>query len=242
MARNGYRDVPLVITEYGTLYPYPPYIDGDPYVDENDVPLTEARTATFMTSTFNILQTLSDPNLGYRFDGGRMVQRWAWYSVDDVNYGGILFYPVTRTLNPLGQMFAAYTSQITPAVDLFPLVDPIGAHWEGTLVTVTLNAVVANQGNISASHPITVTFYSGSADSGSPIGKVIMPAGKLPGCGGTVRVGITWPLSAPGVHPFSVKVEAAPADREVNLSNNVAASFVLLSNEQIFFPLIAHAP
>lgn len=242
MARNGYRDMPLAITEYGTLYPYPPYIDGDPYVDENLVPMTEARTATFMTGTFNTLQTLSDPNLGYRFDGGRLVQRWAWYSVDGVTFGGTLFYPITRTLNPLGQVFAAYTSQITPAVDLFPLVDPVAVRWEGTPLTVTLKAVVANQGNISASHTITVTFYSGSANSGSPIGRVVVPAGALPGCGGAVQVHIAWPLSTPGVHPFSAKVEATPADGETNLSNNAASDSVLLSTKQAFLPLIARAP
>ncbi len=242
MARNGYRDLPLAITEYGTLFPYPPYIDGDPYVDENGVPLTEARTATFMTGTFNVLQTLSDPYLGRRADGGRIVQRWAWYSTDDINYGGILYYTGTHTLNPLGQIFAAYTSQITPTVDLFPVVDTQAIRLEGTPQTVTLKAVVANQGNISASHTITLTFYSGSANGGSPIGRVVIPAGELPGCGGAVQVAVTWPLSTPGVHPFSAKVEAAPADREMNLSNNVAAASVLLATRQVFLPVIASAP
>jgi len=242
MARNGYRDVPLVITEYGTLYPYPPYIDGDPYVDENLVPMTEVRTATFMTGTFNTLQTLHDPNLGYRFDGGRLVQRWAWYSVDDLQYGGTLFYTATQALNPLGQVFAAYTNQITPAVDLFPVVDLVAAPWEGTPLTVTLAAVVANQGNISASHAITVTFYAGSSGSGSPIETVIIPAGELRGCGGATHVEITWPLSAPGVHPFSAKVEGTEAGGESNPGNNIAVSYVLASTEHVFLPLITRTP
>jgi hypothetical protein len=142
----------------------------------------------------------------------------------------------------LGQLFAAYTSQITPAVDLLPVVDPLAARWEGKPLTVTLKAVVANQGNISASHTITVTFFSGSTNGGSPIGKVVIPAGKLPGCGGARQVDLAWLLSTPGLHPFSAKVEAAPADREINLSNNAAAASVLLSAERVFLPVIARAP
>jgi hypothetical protein len=241
MAHKGYRDVPLVITEYGTLFPYPPYIDGDPYVDENNVPMTEARTAAFMTGTFNALQTLIDPGLGYRYDGGRLVQRWAWYSADDVIYGGILFYTTTHALNPLGQIFAAHTNMITPTVDLFPVVDPVTVPWEGVPLSVTLTAVVANQGNISASHTITVTFYAGSSGSGSPIGVVVLPAGKLPGCGGAVQIDITWPLATPGVHPFLVNVESSEAGGESNLSNNVATAQVLLSTARVFLPLVRRA-
>jgi hypothetical protein len=238
MALNGYRDTPLAITEYGTLFPYPPYIDGDPYVDENNVPMTEERTALFMTGTFNTLQTLIDPGLGYRYDGGRLVQRWAWYSADDVNYGGILFYTTTHALNPLGQTFAAYTNMITPTVDLFPVVDPVAVQWEGVPLSVTLMAVVANQGNISASHAITVTFYAGSSGSGSPIGVVVIPAGELRGCGGAAQVDVAWPLTAPGAHPFSVKVESNEASGESNLSNNVATAQVLLSTARVFLPLV----
>jgi hypothetical protein len=145
-------------------------------------------------------------------------------------------------LNPLGQAFAAYTSQITPAVDLFPVVDPVVVHWEGMPLTVTLKAVIANQGNISASHAITATFYAGSTGSGSPIGQVVIPAGELRGCGGATQVDIAWPLSAPGLHPFSVKVEGAEVAGEFNLSNNLAASFVLLSTEQVFLPSMMRAP
>jgi hypothetical protein len=242
MTRNGYHDVPLIVTEYGTLFPYPPYLAGDPYVDENNVPMTEARTAAFMTDTFNTLQTLIDPDLGYRLDGGRLVQRWAWYSIDDINYGGVLFNPITKDLRPLGNVFAAYTSQITPTVDLFPVADPVTVRWEGVPLTATLTAVVANQGNISASHAITVTFYAGSTGSGSPIGQVIIPAGELPGCGGALQVDVAWSLSAPGVHPFSVKVETAQPGGEFNLSNNSAVSYVLLSMEYVFLPLLMRAP
>ncbi len=248
MARNGYRDVPLAITEYGTLFPYIPYnfapYTGEPfnYTDENGVEMTEARTAVFMTGTFNTLQTLLDPNLGYRFDGGRVVQRWAWYSVDDTRYGGMLFNPITQDLRPLGNVFAAYTNQITPTVDLFPVVDPVVVRWAGMPLTATLKAVVANQGNISASHAITVAFYAGSAGSGSPIGQAVIPTPALQGCGGALQANITWSLSSPGVHPFSVKVEGTEAGGESNLSNNMATSYVLVSTESVFLPLMRRAP
>jgi hypothetical protein len=237
MARNGYRDVPLLITEYGTLYPYPPYIDGDPYVDENGVPMTEARTAAFMTGTFNVLRTLTDTATGLPADGGRLVQQWSWYSADDANYGGILFYTNTHALNPLGQVFAAYTNQQPPAVDLNVVADSSAAPWTGQPITFTLKARVGNQGNISASVPFTVTFYDRPPGSSSPIGSVRVRSG-LSGCGGSASVSATWTVTSSGLHQFYVAVDAAHNVTETDENNNMALGSVLASTQQIDLPVL----
>jgi hypothetical protein len=237
LARNGYRDVPLLITEYGTLFPYPPYIAGEPYVDENGVPMTEARTATFMTGTFDVLQTLTDTVLGLPADGGRLVQRWSWYSADDVNYGGILFYTNTHALNPLGQTFAAYTNQQPPAVDLNVVADGSAAPWTGQPITFTLKARVGNQGNISASVPFTVTFYAGPPSSGVPIGQAHIPGG-LSGCGGSASVSTTWIVSAPGLHEFYVEADSKHSITETDKNNNIALGWALISTRQVYLPVL----
>jgi len=61
---RGYRDVPLYITEYGTLFPYWPFT-ADPYYDELGQEITEARSVTFMTKTFDVLRTAADASVGY---------------------------------------------------------------------------------------------------------------------------------------------------------------------------------
>jgi hypothetical protein len=235
LARNGYRDVPLLITEYGTLFPYPPYIGGNPYVDENGVPMTEARTAAFMTGTFDILRTLVDPNTGYHADGGHLVQGWSWYSADDVGYGGVLFYTNTHALNPLGQVFAAYTNQQLPAVDLNVVANSSAAPWAGHPITFTLQAMVGNQGNISVGAPFTVTFYDGPPGSGAPIGQARIPSG-LTGCGGAAAISTTWTVSSPGLHEFYVEADSTHIITEADDSNNIAIGWALVSTQRVYLP------
>jgi hypothetical protein len=237
LSRHGYRDMPLLITEYGTLFPYPPYIDGDPYVDENGVPMTEARTATFMTGSFDVLRTLVDPNIGYRADGGRLVQRWSWYSADDVGYGGVLFYTDTHALNPLGQVFAAYSNQQLPAIDLNVATDSSAAPWAGQPITFILKATVGNQGNISVSAPFTVTFYDGLPGSGVPIGWTQIPGG-LSGCGGAVAISTTWTVAAPGLHTFYVEVDSTHSITETDDNNNIATGWALASTQHVYLPML----
>jgi hypothetical protein len=67
MALNGYVDHPLWITEYGILMP-PEY------------GFEAQRVSRFMTRSFDLFRTLCDDKLGLVADGGRLVQRWNWFS------------------------------------------------------------------------------------------------------------------------------------------------------------------
>jgi hypothetical protein len=237
MARNGYRDLPLLITEYGTLYPYPPY-DIDYYYDEFGVPLTEDRTAAFLTQTYDVLLTLTDTAIGYPADGNRIVQRWAWYSVNDPIYGGILYYTDTHTLNPLGAVYAAYAQNLPPAADVNARAQSQAAPWTGDPVTVTLSAVIGNQGNISANLPITMAFSDNPIGSGNPIRLVQIPTGTLAGCGGSIIVTATRVLSTAGAHPFYVIADSTGRLSESDETNNVSQGVVLLSTEQVYLPVV----
>jgi hypothetical protein len=242
MRDRGYRDTPLYITEYGTLFPYPPFI-LEPYVDELGMPMTEARTATFMTGTFDILRTYTDTALGYAADGNRLVQRWLWYSFDDKGYGGLLFDPFSGQRTALGNVFASYTQAISPTVDLLavhaqgdPAVMPSG----DSLLTGTLRAQFSNIGNVATTKALTVTFYEGSiGQGGKPLGnpQVITPG--LSGCAGSIVVTTTWTALSVGAHAFHAQIKTSTP--ESDLSNNQIDGLMLVAKHQIWLPLIVRA-
>jgi hypothetical protein len=96
MAERGYRDRPLVVSEYGILMP-------------SDYGFDAARVRAFMYTTFDLFVTGRDDGVGYPQDEGRLVQYWAWYSLADTVYPtGNLFDPGDRSVTPLGVAFAHY--------------------------------------------------------------------------------------------------------------------------------------
>jgi len=240
MSQRGYRDTPLYITEFGELFPYPPDI-SDPYVDENGVPITEGRVVAFMTSTFNILNRLTDASVGYPADANRLVQRWLWYSVSDVSYGGPLFDPTNHSRRPLGAAFAAYTGAISPSVDLLAVrvvSDPPVISDTGQLQTTTLKATISNIGNISIGQPITVAFYAGLPPTGTLIGAIPLTTG-LSGCAVTAQVSVTWSNLNAGAHQMYVIADPGNIISEVSKSNNMATGVALIATHQAFLPLVA---
>ena len=78
MRDNGHRQKPLIISEYGVLMP-----SGYGYLGGRDVELGDQMVRDFMSGTFSYCLQSSDPELGYSPDGDRLVQRWAWYSLND---------------------------------------------------------------------------------------------------------------------------------------------------------------
>ena len=89
MARNGYRQLPLFMSEYGIL------IRGDWYPQ-----FTPERVNAYMNQTFNYLLTATDANLGMPADNNRLVQRLSWYSTNDKNFNGYLFEQQWRSCRP----------------------------------------------------------------------------------------------------------------------------------------------
>jgi len=117
MATRNLRDMPLIISEYGVLMPslYLCYC--------LDRSVGDAMVLNFMTRTFDFLLTAKDPDIGYPADENRLVQRWAWYSLNEKPYdvepwgtgfnGGLFdwrypHYPGVLTI--FGQHFQRYTS------------------------------------------------------------------------------------------------------------------------------------
>jgi len=98
MAERGFRDRPLVVSEYGILMP-------ESYGFAPDA------VAGFMADTFDFFLTAADAELGYPADDNRLVQAFCWYSNSDTLYPTpSLFDPQTRALTPVGEMFTAYVA------------------------------------------------------------------------------------------------------------------------------------
>lgn len=108
MAKRGYRGFPLIVTEYGILMPE--------WLGFNAERVTE-----FMGNTFDFFSTVTDPNLGDPTDGYRLVQRWAWFSLDvpsheqnEAGFNGNLFDPQTAELTESGLYYESRTSSFPP--------------------------------------------------------------------------------------------------------------------------------
>jgi hypothetical protein len=104
MKDNGERRKPLIVSEYGILMPEAYGFD-------------RTRVEQFMLATFDYFMNAKSGTLGYPEDGNRLVQAWAWYSLDHKNFEGYvshghLFDPDTRKITPLGLAYAGYTSSL----------------------------------------------------------------------------------------------------------------------------------
>lgn len=235
MRRRGYRDTPLIITEYGSLLPYCGL--DDLYYDSQGNPFDEARARGFMESGFDLLLTATDPHTGYAPDQNCLVQRWLWYSLDDEAYGGQLFGGCSRDPTSLGIAVGAYTGAIPPNVDLLAVevrqVGPVPFS-PTEPATVTLKARVSNVGNVAIHEPVDVRFLDGQ---GQAFGSDQVIAAPLPGCAATQAVTVTWPYVASGAHPVQVLVDPEDAITELDKTNNLAYAVALVSEHRVFLPL-----
>ena len=171
------------------------------------------------------------------------MQRWLWYSLADSSYGGLLFDPATPARRPIGDVFAAYTSAISPAVDLVAVrltADPLTAFNLNQPQTVTLRAQVSNAGNISAPPPLTVEFYSGYSPTGTLIATRAITS-PLAGCGTAVETSLAWPGLTAGLHPAYIRVVGHAGTSDTNLSNNVVSAQILVAPPRVYLPAMFKA-
>lgn len=104
MKERGQQDKPLIVSEYGVLYP-----NAAMGLAANDpTPVLD-----FMTATFDFFLQTRDCELGYAADDCRLVQRWNWFSLDDpspeLNPYGRLLEGTTGELTVTGRHFQSYT-------------------------------------------------------------------------------------------------------------------------------------
>lgn len=208
MAAHGQREKPLYITEYGVLLPE--WVE-----DEDGNTLSQTRVGNFMQAGFDTMRNDTDAQIGYPYDNDRLVQKWAWFSVDGGidAWGGSLFDTNTGAIRELGQVYQNYTAQITPTATIYPAkttATQLSQSGTGSFLMADflLTADIANSGNISSSQPITITFFEGDETNvGTQIGVSQTITNSISGCGNYETVGVTWTNVSTGVHPYFVQVE-----------------------------------
>lgn len=95
MKDRGQQNKALIVSEYGILYTHVDNLDEAHEVQ------------SFMLSTFDYFLNTKDCSLGYPADECRLVQRWAWYSLDDDGLWTGSFF------NEYGALYNRYTKQLT---------------------------------------------------------------------------------------------------------------------------------
>jgi len=197
------------------------------------------RVNAYMNATFDYLMTMTS-TLGYPADEYRLVQRWAWYSLNDDKFNGWLFDPETKSRTVFGDNFAAYTAQVSPTVNLKPVrvwTEPVLPFSNGEPVTVTLLAYVVNNGNIAASGPTTVRFYEGDPDQGGAlIGEQIVP--PLDGCASGATVVMIWSNVPPGSHVIYTVVDSADIVSELDEGDNILRERILVATQRVWLPAV----
>jgi len=105
MKDRGQQEKPLIITEYGVLYPN--WLLG---LDASDVDGVN----DFMIATFDYFLHTKDCDIGYTADDCRLVQMWNWYSLDErsessFNIYSRLYDPVTKEMTATGERVRTYS-------------------------------------------------------------------------------------------------------------------------------------
>ncbi|MEZ4731720.1 MAG: hypothetical protein R3E79_31765 [Caldilineaceae bacterium] len=226
MAERGYRDKPLLVTEYGILLSP---LHGFPY----------SRVRSFMLASFDFFLTATDPNTGYPADDNRLVQAWSWFSLNyppyDVETGfghnGNLLEPDTGALLALGEDYGAYiadldtTNQLVlaaPTLQLQPptvvLTPTVAAAAPGATIPLTLTADVANAGNVTACN-LTIRLWQRDPQGAVTLVGTELVA-TLPTSQGqnSQALTFTWPLDQPTAGLYEVTLEGMADNSNTGLS------------------------
>ncbi len=227
MKDRGQQNKPLIISEFGTLmwellgFDYP-------------------RVRDFMLATFDFLTTAADSNTGYPADGYRLVQAWAWYSLDEDVFEGFpvannLFDPETRLITPLGLDYAAYTDPLT-AMPVGNVVDleVVRLHVSRPLVgsagiTLTLAVEVRNGGTVQAP-PSALRLSRSGYDQSIPL-PALEPAQSL-------TVEQTWSGLSEGIYLITATADPENQVAECKEHNNRRSRSVCACDEAVFLPIV----
>jgi streptogramin lyase len=231
MADRGYGGYPLVITEYGVLMPA---MYG----------YTESRVNAFMSATFEFLENTIHPLWGDPTDGDRLVQRWAWFSLDSPPWNGLtgfngnLFDPETTAITAHGENYASHTSTFVPLayVDLgigawkvMPTTDLAGPT---ETITRSIQAKVVNIGTVDSGSFTATLEYDGPLS-----GTLEQSIGNL-APGSSRWLAFTLASLQPGRYSVSIAIDPDDHVVESRECNNQATGIVLAPTDRHHLPLV----
>ncbi len=245
MKERGQQNKPLIISEFGLLYPYVKDDNGQWFLlDEHGQPFAPARVTKYLRDTIAYLETAKDPNLGYPADGNRLVQQWLWFSIvtGPETSGGssnLINWDTFQGMTPgdpaaLTMMGQAFQQAANASENWTNLAGGVGQN----VVTLArsnnkgsalLTASFRNTGTLSAIAPIKVTFYSDQALT-KEIGSVVYDPsvrGAVTGCAWDGRNGeqasVMWNNLSVGTHNYWAKIDTLNAVAETREDDNVTA-------------------
>lgn len=251
MKDHGQQDKPLIISEYGILYPNE-WPDGiGCFEDEFGNCFTPERVNDYINATFDYFETTTSTTLGYPADSYRLVQQWLWFSMWSAGVGDasnlldddFLLYE-NGDPAALTTMGAEYQAGVAAGGELTfnLLVDKaLGASAFRDEVTgeatVNLTARIRNNGTERILEPVTITFYKNAALT-QVIGSTTL-APVILGCtAAEYEASVAWTLSTPGVHKYWVKVDSDNMVVETSESDNLKQGTVLIDPDRTFLPIV----
>jgi virginiamycin B lyase len=234
MADRGYRGYPLIVTEFGILMP-------------EILGYDEARVNAFMSNTFEFFQNTTDSVLGDPTDEHRLVQRWAWFSLNFPPYdpgtfygfNGNLFDPETTGITGFGEHYASHTVSFPPLTyadlgvgdwDMSPAQLVVSPTQE---ISYTFRVRNVNRGTV-ASGNFTVTL----AHEGPVSGTQVQPAASLQPVSSRW---LTFTLTGLrlGVYTLSLQIEPNGLVGDSTACNNQATRFLAVPSHRTYLPLVA---
>ncbi len=267
MNDRGQRNKPLIISEFGLLYPY---LEGQPdgtcefLQDEFQRCFNPQRVTDYLNGTVNFMENTTDNTLGYPGDGNRLVQQWLWYSIVTEEFwsGGSSNLIVRNyanfpsgalgALTPIGQAFRQQATSRPISSNLAggeALDVSTYADQPGRLGLATITATYRNDGLRSVVEPFTITFYKNAALT-QVIGSVrVNPAnqGAIVGCSwdgrNSHRVEIMWDNLPIGTHSYWAVVDSGNEVNESNDGDNVTTEGTVTVNPRFaFIPVVNGTP
>lgn len=249
MAQRGYRNTPLIISEYGILMA-PDYDAGNGRVYDS------AFVKEYMLASFEFFRAAANAQTGYPSDGNRLVQSWAWYSLNDYVYvpdvqedgfNGNLLDHDSSVITPVGKAFAEYAGRYS--LDYLDLAlhrinvsqTSIPAGTEG--IALTVNASFLNRGNLAANRA-RLRFWLGEPGSGTLLAEKPLTEPVPIRCRAPVSATVRLRLPALPVGFHHLVVEVVDAARTDAIPGNERAAFTLRVGDAsdfdtLFVPIIA---
>ena len=246
MAANGYRDKPLIITEYGILLSD---LHGFPYAVVRD----------FMLGTFDYFLSAADDQVGYAADNNRLVQAWSWFSLNyppydpDTGFGhnGNLVTPDEGLLLELGRDYGNYVASLEESSQVVLTTPDFGVA-NGVVIspTTTIGGTIPDTSQRSTTWPpllqVEATLHNAGTAAGcnlqialsyqSPTGERLLIERRtlnLLDAGATIKLLFPWQPEAllPGIHQFVLEVSTDNASTGLMTARHENRSSLLVLTE-----------
>lgn len=243
MKERGQQNKPLIISEFGLLYPYVLDDNGEYFLkDEHGQVFDPTRVTKYLQDTINYLETAKDPNLGYPADENRLVQQWLWYSIvtsPDASGGSsnLINWQTFQSaapgdpsvLTPMGQAFLQRANASSNWTNLVGGVaqNVVTVTRPGSNGAAMLTASFRNSGTLSVIAPVKVTFYADQALTQVIGSTVYDPStrGAVTGCTwgdrNSEHASVMWNNLPPGTYSYWARIDSDGTIPETLETDNV---------------------